>query len=78
MLQGIYRHYKGNLYRVYAIATHTETGDHLVCYQSLYGDFGNWARPLEMFTGQLEHEGKIVNRFTFVDDNFNNPPNIRQ
>ena len=56
MRLGIYRHYKGNLYLVKAIARHTETLESLVCYQSLYGDFGNWVRPQTMFEGKIIDE----------------------
>ncbi|MEJ0062175.1 MAG: DUF1653 domain-containing protein [Alphaproteobacteria bacterium] len=65
--QGIYRHYKGNLYRVVGIGKHSETLEALVFYQALYGDHGYWVRPLAMFTENIVHEGEAVARFTFQE-----------
>ena|GEM_PF-256739 len=60
---GIYRHYKGGLYRVIDISTHSETLEQLVIYQALTGDRKIWTRPVSMFLEKVSHEGNKVPRF---------------
>lgn len=64
--QGIYRHYKGNLYQVLHTARHSETEETLVVYRCLYGEYGVWVRPLSMFTETIEVNGKEAPRFELI------------
>lgn len=52
----IYRHFKGNCYRIVTLAKHTETRETLVVYQALYGDNEVYARELSMFLGPVDRE----------------------
>ncbi len=45
-VQRPYRHFKGKLYYVHNIVTHTETEEVLVSYQALYPPYGMFVRPL--------------------------------
>lgn len=64
--QGIYRHYKGNLYQVLHTARHSETEETLVVYRCLYGEYGVWVRPIEMFSESVTVDGKLVPRFELI------------
>ena len=46
---GLYRHFKGNLYRLLYVAKHSETMEDMVVYQALYGEMGIWVRPAAMW-----------------------------
>lgn len=62
---GRYQHYKGAMYEVIGIATHSETEEKLVVYRTLYGDKGMWVRPLDMFLEDVEVDGKTLPRFKY-------------
>lgn len=65
---GIYEHYKGHRYKVIGIAKHSETLEDMVVYESLYENKLSklWVRPLSIFLGEVEVDGKKVPRFKYV------------
>jgi hypothetical protein len=69
--KGIYKHYKGNTYRVIGVGKHSETLEDLVVYQGLYQseEFGNnplWIRPKKLFEEYVTINGKKMPRFQFL------------
>lgn len=63
---GIYRHYKGGMYRAIAVARHSEhPAQELVVYESL-DNGGTWVRPLGMFLEDVEVGEYRGPRFTWL------------
>lgn len=58
-----YRHFKGNHYKIIAIAKNSETLELLVVYQALYDEGQVWVRPYDMFFETIERDGKTFKRF---------------
>lgn len=57
-INGIYRHYKGNLYIILDICYHSETLEKMVVYRALYGDNKLWVRPYDMFFDEVNKNGQ--------------------
>ncbi len=52
---GIYHHFKGQKYKVLALAQDSEEHDRkLVVYEALYGDNLIWVRELDMFLSRVD------------------------
>ena len=66
IIGGIYKHFKGNEYKVLAVAKHSETLEDMVVYQALYGSGDIWVRPKAMFLEEIKRDGKIFKRFEFI------------
>lgn len=63
---GVYRHFKGNLYELLCVATHSETLERMVVYRQLYGDGGVWVRPAAMWDEHVERDDYAGPRFSPV------------
>lgn len=63
---GVYRHYKGNIYRVLHIAKHSETLEDMVVYQDVNCPDKLWVRPAFMWNDDVIVKDKLVKRFQFL------------
>lgn len=60
----IYTHYKGDRYKIIAIARIEATLEEVVVYQLESNPELTWVRPVSLFTEDIEYNGKTVKRFT--------------
>ena len=63
---GLYKHYKGTKAKVLYEGFHSETREPLVIYMHLE-DGVIWARPKEMFLGNVTIDGKEIKRFQKIE-----------
>lgn len=54
MIGQLYRHFKGDFYRVLFVAVHSETAELLVIYCKPEDTTKVWARPLAMFLSPVD------------------------
>ena len=50
-----YRHFKGSLMEIIAIARHSETNELLVIYKHIDSN-DIWARPIDLFLSEVDHD----------------------
>ena len=65
----MFKHYKGSIYAVTNVSTHTETSELLVVYYNVNEPSISWARPLTMFNDYVTINNLDILRFDNVDSN---------
>lgn len=73
VINGRYRHFKGNTYIVKSIATDCETLEEVVIYEALYGENKVWVRNLQNFLEEIPKRPDNItgqkHRFELIDNN---------
>ena len=64
--KGLYKHFKGNIYKVIGDATNTETFEHYAIYYNVKDPDDLFARPVSNFVETVFVDNKEVPRFTYI------------
>ncbi len=64
----VYKHYKGDNYKVVLLAEHSNDNEWMVVYEPMYAnaDAPYFTRPLREWNEMVEWEGKKIERFIKV------------
>lgn len=69
----IWKHYKGDMYKIITLAKNEATEEEVVVYERqtdvAHTGWRVWVRSVKLFFEDIEWEGKTVARFTFISDN---------
>jgi hypothetical protein len=65
---GRYRHYKGGVYDVIAVARHTESEEEFVIYRLPVEPTTTWARPVEVFASLVGQGDRARPRFERIEE----------
>lgn len=68
---GIYKHYKGNYYRLLGATINTDSEELLLLYERLYthpGEVRYFVKSEDEFNAKVEWEGSTIKRFELVEE----------
>jgi len=67
----IWKHYKGGIYRIIALASNSESDDFIdmVVYQKTTDDHKTWVQSVSRFMETVHVDGKTVPRFELISEN---------
>lgn len=68
----VYKHFKGNKYIPIMLAENSETGEIMILYKALYGEYKIYVRPYDMFVSPVDKdkypEAKQYYRFELLEE----------
>lgn len=69
-MHGVWKHYKGNLYKVVGLAKNTKTMERSVVYEGILkknNQKGMWITPMSDFFKIIDKDGEQIQRFIRID-----------
>lgn len=64
----LYRHVTDKIYQVITVAAHADSGEQMIVYQEMFGEFGVFTMPLARFLGSMDSQQHLFEKIERAQD----------
>lgn len=74
----LYRHVTDKVYQVITVAAHADSGERMIVYQAMFGEFGIFTMPLDRFLGGMDSQQHLFEKIERTDIAYQRPEGARE